>query len=210
MSTPGAGGTRLHVHGLTLSSLALPASPPHCQPSYILPLPATARPPHVLFFAVAQPQDLDGLPSTKCGAALTLPLEGVPAALPLLSRARALGLPTHVTLLRCFRVAPGGHPDVNSAARLVEDAGGALADGGAGVVALRDCDDAATEESLREAVEAAFNLDVAGEAVMERLSVGVGNLALAKAALGLGVTRLEVGGRGLLAFEAAAHACKPA
>ena len=75
---------------------------------------------------------------------------------------------------------------------------------GAGVVALRDCEGAATEESLREVVEAAFNLDVAGEAVMERLSVGVGAAGLLRAALALGgavdearLARLLVAGRPL-------------
>jgi hypothetical protein len=206
MAKPGSAGLRFHVHHPPPA-----ADPPLPHTSYILPLPVAAHPPHCVYYSVSSPAQLEALAAAGAGAALAAAPESVPALLPLLSRACALHLPTHVTLLRCFRVAAGGHPDVNAAARAVEDAVGALADAGAGVVALRDCGGSATEESLREVVEAAFNLDVAGEAVMERLSVGVGSAALLRAALALGVTRAEVGaGAGLLPLAEAAAAAAAA
>jgi hypothetical protein len=208
MAKPGSAGLRFHVHGCGQA----PAFPlKGC--TYVLPLPAGAcgaptRPHATLFFSASQPADLEILAAPRLGVALSLPPEGVAAVLPLLARARALFLPTHVTLRRCWRAAPGAHPDANAAARMVEDAVGALCDAGAGVVALRDCGGAATEESLRELVEGAFNLDVAGDAVMERLSVGVGVPGLLEAALSMGVTRFECGGEGLLSLDAAAAAAK--
>lgn len=203
MSVPGAAGVRLHARLPSLASLASlgPTLPKHLA-SLELPAPPPAGhtlPPPIPFFLPAP--DLPALDAIAAlpgapGAALSVPPGAARAALPLVSRARALRLPFRVTLLRCWRAPPGGHPDENAAAREVEDAVGALADAGAGVLALSDCGGAATPESLRELVEAAFYLDVAGEAMKERLAVRLGSAALCREALGLGVTRLDVGGEG--------------
>ena len=84
----------------------------------------------------------------------------------------------------------------------LEDAVARLADAGAAVVTLAagsDNDTAAAddadEDAVREAVERAHNLDVAGDAMLERLGVR-GPLATCAAALRAGATRADAHERG--------------
>lgn len=125
------------------------------------------------------------------GVALYLPPCAMVGWLPLLEAAVIAELPTRVCLRYAWERAAGAHPDANAVLREVEDAVGRAADAGADAVVLSDSGGVATEESLREAVEACFSLDVAGDALMERLGVRVrGAVALAHA-LAQGLTRVD-------------------
>jgi len=79
----------------------------------------------------------------------------------------------------------------------LENSVGRLADNGASVITVSaqdedntNVDDDLDEDDVREAIERAFNLDVAGNAMMERLSARL-SLKSSKIALQAGITRLE-------------------
>jgi len=79
----------------------------------------------------------------------------------------------------------------------LENSVGRLADNGASVITITaknedntNVDDDLDEDDVREAIERVFNLDVAGDAMMERLSARL-SLNNSKTALKAGITRLE-------------------
>lgn len=84
----------------------------------------------------------------------------------------------------------------------IEDAVARLADAGANVITLVDGDAAgADEDAIRDAIERALNLDVAGDVLMERLSVRTRSAETVAAALDAGVTRLDADATGLVAVR---------
>lgn len=79
----------------------------------------------------------------------------------------------------------------------IEDAVARLADAGASVITLVDGDAAgADEDAVRDAIERAMNLDVAGDVLMERLSVRSRHAETVATALDAGVTRLDTDATG--------------
>lgn len=79
----------------------------------------------------------------------------------------------------------------------LENSVGRLADVGASVITVSaqdedntNVDDDLDEDDVREAIERVFNLDVAGDAMMERLSARL-SLKSSKIAIETGITRLE-------------------
>ena len=104
------------------------------------------------------------------------------------------GLQARAVLLGAFQADPDD-PDENLLQQDLEDAVVTLADAGdglgCGVITLADCGGAATDDSLREAVEACFGVDVRGEGLMERLSLRLRDAGLCEGALQLGITRFE-------------------
>ena len=79
----------------------------------------------------------------------------------------------------------------------LENSVGRLADSGASVITVSaqdedntNVDDDLDEDDVREAIERVFNLDVAGDAMMERLSARL-SLKSSKIAIETGITRLE-------------------
>jgi hypothetical protein len=84
----------------------------------------------------------------------------------------------------------------------LEDVVARLADAGAHSITLIDDDaEGADEDSIREAVERAFNLDVAGDPLMERLGVRSRHKHSIEAALDAGITRCDGDARGHLALS---------
>lgn len=211
LTTPGSAGVRLHALLSAQPPPRWPTQPPGLPPySLELPLAAlTASAPlpagHRLFAPVATPADVAALASLSSssnhprgrhaaesiGAALHFPPADVAKWLPLLAAAVAASLPTRVCLSHAWARPPGAHRDTNAALRAVEDAVGRVADAGAGAVVLCDDGGVGTEESVREALEACFNLDVAGDALLERLGVRMADAVGAGYALEHGVTRLD-------------------
>ena len=76
----------------------------------------------------------------------------------------------------------------------LDDTVAALADAGVDVIALAVGADA-DEDDVREALESAWALDVAGDAMLERVALRTPARALVRAALGWGATRFEVDAR---------------
>jgi len=74
-----------------------------------------------------------------------------------------------------------------------EDAVARFADAGAAVIVLAGAADGSEddEDEVREAIERSFNLDVAGDALLERLAVR-GSARTLAAALAAGVSRVDV------------------
>jgi len=143
----------------------------------------------------------------RVGAAISVPPRAAPAAARAaaeLVRAAAgeagAGAPlrARAVVLSAFALEPDA----------LEDLVARLADAGAAEVTLAAGDGARAappvdEEAVREAVERAFALDVAGDALLERLGVR-GSLAACAAALRAGATRLEAHARGGLGAAATA------
>ena len=112
------------------------------------------------------------------------------AARVLVKHCVAAGLPPRV-LLRHAWAAPPDDADENLHAESLVEATLALADAEAAVIVLSDCLSVATEDSLRDAVESVFNIDCAGESMMERLVLRLPRADLCSTALRLGVTRFD-------------------
>jgi hypothetical protein len=112
------------------------------------------------------------------------------AAADLVQQCARAGLPARALLTRAWARA-SDDPDENAHQGSAVEAALAFADAEAGVIALSDCLGSATEDSLRDAVEAIFNIDCSGESMMERLALRLGEADLCGAAMRLGVTRFD-------------------
>jgi len=130
--------------------------------------------------------------------------ERMEAAIALAEAAAAAEMPLRAVLRSAFAPDPD-FPEDNALAEELGEAVVTLADAGSGMacgaITLADCAGAASEESLRDALEAAMGADVRGEALVERLSLRLRAAELLPGALGLGITRFEAaagGGGGLL------------
>jgi hypothetical protein len=215
ITVPGSSGVRLHAR-------AAPA-PPHPRVTSVLCASLELAAAHQRLHASAQAfapwgGGSDAAPAAAAQLRVGLQLSaacGAAAGLaPAVRAAQALSVPLRVVLLRCFEARPGGDPDANLQQRALEaDVALLAAELDVAAIVLSDCAGAATDESLRCAVEEAFYLDVAGETVRERLGVrlaGPQRAALLQDALALGVLRVDSsevegeGGEGEVARLAAA------
>lgn len=116
------------------------------------------------------------------------------AAAGLVKQSALAGMPARVLLKHAWASssAPDCDPDENLHQGSAYEASLAVADADAGVIVLSDCMGCATEDSLRDAIEALFNIDCAGESMMERLALRLGDAKLCRGAMRLGVTRFDV------------------
>lgn len=151
--------------------------------------------PLLLAVACSTKDDLTRLtqyaPALPLEAALSVS-SGAPGDAVALARAAAdAGLRT-----RCLVHGAGGVGcDATAGPRgALDDTVAALADAGVGVIALAVGADA-DEDDMREALESAWALDVAGDAMLERVALRTPAQALVRAALGWGATRFEVDAR---------------
>ena len=202
ITVPGSSGVRLHAR-------ATPA-PPHARVTSVLcaslELAAAHQRLHARAAAFAPWDGAAAAAAAAAAAQLRVGLQlsaacGAAAGLaPAVRAAQALRVPLRVVLLRCFEARPGGDPDANVRQRALEaDVALLAAELDVAAIVLSDCAGAATDESLRCAVEEAFYLDVAGETVRERLGVrlaGPRRAALLQDALALGVLRVDASQEG--------------
>ena len=194
LTVPGSQGLRVHA----LPSL-LPPFPSMVSSWQLIPsLPnATPRPGLALptYVACSSASEVTKALVSGLGVVLSAPAGRASELLPLAghyvfqTRSSQTRIPLRAVIQQCWQ----GKDDINTALGAVEKDLGLLADVGVDVITVADCQQKATIDSLREIIEAAFNLDVVGEAMMERLSVRVQSPTLLQSALRLKVTRCEAG-----------------
>lgn len=217
MTKPGALGLRVHELFTVVAGLGglVPLLPANLS-SFAWPLGKNGEPTLVhpmfpgssvhLVVPVSNPEDINALHAAAPTAASSSPIKFQPevamqlgpkvdegeldAARALVKRCVAAGLPPRA-LLRHVWAAPPDDADENLHAESLVEVTLALADAEAAVIVLSDCLSAATEDSLRDAVELVFNIDCAGESMMERVALRLPRADLCSGALRLGVTRFD-------------------
>ena len=188
MKAPGADGIRIH---------ALPGYPQPFPPqitSYqVSPnqLLSPSSPPLPCYTLCRTHSDIENAFRSNLGCVLSAPSGSCATLEPLINLAtqQASPHPLRAVIEHCWELKGGSSK--NTRQYLVENDAGLLADAGVPIITLSDCLGASTEDTLREIVEYCFNLDIAGDAFLERLSIRLPP-HLISAALEMKVTRFEV------------------
>jgi hypothetical protein len=193
ITVPGSSGVRLHAPPAPPGTPAHPrvTSVTHASLALAARAASGAQAPFGPYLA---PADAARAAELGVGLELTASCGSARALEHAIRAAQALRVPLRVVLQRCFDARAGGDPDVNLNKAPLEADVALLADLDVQCIVMSDCLARATEEALREALEEAFYLDVAGETVRERLGVrleGPERLSLLRSALGHGVTRVD-------------------
>lgn len=187
MKAPGAEGIRIH---------ALPGFPQPFPPqitSYHSPHRPSSPPtqPIPCYTLCRTPADIENAFRSNLGCVLSAPSGSCDTLEPLINLATQQTPlhPLRAVIEQCWEV-KGSGSSKNVRQHLIENDAGLLADAGVPIITLSDCLGACTEDTLREIVEFCFNLDIAGDAYLERLSLRIPP-HLITAALEMKVTRFE-------------------
>ena len=187
MKAPGSDGIRIH---------ALPSYPQPFPPQ-ITSYQVVSAPPLVVPSTLAipcytlcrTPADIERAILSNLGCVISAPSGSCDTLEPLISLAtqQASPHPLRAVIEQCWEV----KGTKNTRQQMVENDAGLLADAGVPIITLSDCLSACTEDTLREIVEYCLNLDIAGDAFLERLSLRIPSHLISEA-LEMKVTRFEV------------------
>ena len=188
MKAPGSEGIRIHA----LPSYPRPFPPQITSYQVASPLvPSSSSLAMPCYTLCRTPADIENAFRSNLGCVLSAPSGSCDTLEPLIALAsqQASSHPLRAVIEQSWELK--GKGSKNTRQQMVENDAGLLADAGVPIITLSDCMGACTEDTLREVVEYCLNLDIAGDAYLERLSLRTPS-HLISAALEMKVTRFEV------------------